>query len=997
MAGSGARCGDDLPGDVVARRARRRAALGALGCVALAALAGAASTGCRAGRRSEPELRGDRRNEPPGEEREREEPLRGYRASPAELAVSNRVALAESAKIARQRELRIAGAAAPAVPGTTWVSLGPTDGNQQSTEHVNQAISGRINSIAVDPRDPGVVYLATSGGGVWKTFDLQAPGGASWLPLSDTEPSLAAGALVLDPDQPDTLYVGYGDFINTAGNTVVRTTDGGRTWSSPVALGGTYPAPNGLPAAVRGIRSIAVHGSRVLVGTDVGLFASTDAAAHFHLVDLPNLSGHVLAEAIWSVVHSGGDHWIVTGVTACDEHSLPLGVRTSGRDPGSTCRDGNDGEIWYSADGASWALAALPATTGTGRIDAAVSHGAAPDSTVAYAMVGTVDLGGTVGIWRSMDGGRSWTDATGTLANPTLPIPDGNGGFFDSDCPDMKLSPAQSWANQMVAVDPTDPDRVIVGGTLCGARTRNGTAAQPTWELVANELPNLGPGGTTAHGRLPYVHADWHSGAVVAAGSGVRVLVGTDGGLFTSSDVFQASTEAEHVTWIDHNRGLATHLMYSVASGDPATGDPFLLFGGLQDNGTRFRTDPAHPSVFNAVISADGIGATVHSAASGTTYFASMQTLRLYCLPQRADCTNAANWSFMDSLIGDPALGARPEPRDDAEPFYIHYANVETDRTGQSVLTHTVGQVFVNVAQPDGTPRFVPISQDLTLQGLQLTSVAASTAIPGLYGASAATGFRGSGPAPVPFFVTAQGNTMSTWVAAQPVQPAGSTGHLSAASSIAFSPVPPAGTQPGQVYIGAFVGALDDPARTPPPDDQGHLYRTTDFGQTWTSLAGADPAHRLPNVAVWVVKYDPVSPRTIYAGTDLGVYVSLDDGATWDRMGDGLPMVPVRDLYVARNQEFMRVATFGRGLWEIYPSASAGQGAPGNGDYDRNQQLDWIDVAAVASRLGVTPATPQPPLYSWILDLTAADHDPPVQAIDDADLTTLLARFGDSP
>jgi hypothetical protein len=249
----------------------------------------------------------------------------------------------------------------------------------------------------------------------------------------------------------------------------------------------------------------------------------------------------------------------------------------------------------------------------------------------------------------------------------------------------------------------------------------------------------------------------------------------------------------------------------------------------------------------------------------------------------------------------------------------------------------------------------------------------------------------------VPFYVTTAGNTLATWTAAKPVQPAGTTFHMSAASTIAFPPVVPAGTQPGQVYIGGFVGALDDPFRTPPPDDQGRLYRTHDFGQTWESITGADPAHRLPNVAVYVVKYDPVSPATIYAGTDLGVYVSLDDGVTWDRMGEGLPLVPVRDIYVARNQEFIRVATFGRGLWEIYPSATAGHGALGDGDYDRNQRIDWIDVAAMASRLGVTPATAEPPLYSWILDVSTGAANPPVQTIDDSDFGALLDKFGRTP
>ena len=133
----------------------------------------------------------------------------------------NRVALAESARL--QQRARLARTNAPTVPGATWVSLGPTEGTEQMTEKTPQVISGRINDIAVDPRDPSVVYIASSGGGVWKTFDLMAPAGATWLPLSDTQPSLAAGALALDPDHPDTLYVGYGDFVHTVGNSVART------------------------------------------------------------------------------------------------------------------------------------------------------------------------------------------------------------------------------------------------------------------------------------------------------------------------------------------------------------------------------------------------------------------------------------------------------------------------------------------------------------------------------------------------------------------------------------------------------------------------------------------------------------------------------------------------------------------------------------------------------------------------------------------------------
>jgi hypothetical protein len=208
----------------------------------------------------------------------------------------------------------------------------------------------------------------------------------------------------------------------------------------------------------------------------------------------------------------------------------------------------------------------------------------------------------------------------------------------------------------------------------------------------------------------------------------------------------------------------------------------------------------------------------------------------------------------------------------------------------------------------------------------------------------------------------------------------------------------PPGVQPGQIMIGGFTSTLNDAARTPPPDDKGRLYRSTDGGQTWTSIVGADPAHRLPNIPVYVVKYDPVTPTTIYAGTDLGVYFTTNDGATWDRMGEGLPVVPVRDIYVAKNQDFIRIATYGRGLWEIYPSATANQGTPGNGDFDRSQGFDWVDLGALSARLGTTPVNTAPPLYTWILDLVgSAGVADPVQQIDDADLTALLAEFGGHP
>ena len=972
------------------------------GALALAALVLWPRPEGRASARGEPagaaprESRKERELKEKMTERKRVRPST-HRASPAELAVRNRVAAAEAAK-AQARAALAKQFALPSVPARTWVPLGPTDASREyNGVEIDGVDSGRPNSIVVDPRDPNVVYLAVSGGGVWKTFDFLAQGGPTWMPLTDTQPNLAIGGLAIDGANPDVLYLATGDAFDISGNTIQKSADGGATWSAPVELAGTYPAPNNFDAAVGDIRTIAVQGATVLAGTNVGLFRSTDGGATFALVDLPNPSGRVLTESVWSVVHTGGGQWVASGLTGCDVTSGPPPT-AFGADPGPACPAGNNGAIWRSNDGAAWTQMTTPSATGTGRITLAAGGTADPAATAVYAYVGAVDGFATAGFWRSLDGGRTWANATGTLANPTTQYQTGP-GQFTRDCGSIDLGHDQTWYNEAIAVDPTNPNNVLVGGNLCGARTRNGTAAQPTWELVSHWLPGFDPIGTTVNGRLDYVHADWHTAAIAVVNGQVRAFAGTDGGLFSSTNLF-ASAQAEQVSWTHHNRGLATHLVYAVASGDPATQDPFVLFGGLQDNGTRFRTRPASPTVFNQAVGGDGIGATVHASTSGTTYWASVQFGRVFCKPAQANCADGESWQDLAPVLNNPVEDGEEELRkdrdyalgraqsNDSEPFFVHYANVETDTTGQSVLTHSTGQVFVAVAGAGGALSWRAISQDLTPQQRAFNNVAASRTIPGLYGAAGNT-------SAAPFYVSTTGNTPSTWAVAQPVRPTGTTARLTGPSSIDFPPVQPAGTVKGQVYVGAFVGTMNDGSAL--PDDKGRLWRTTDFGQTWRSLAGADPARRLPNVPVHVVKYDPVTPTTLYAGTDVGVYLSLDDGATWDRMGDGFPVVPVRDLYVARNQEFIRVATYGRGFWEIYPSAGAHQGVPGNGDYDRNLRLDWIDLAAMSSRLGVTPATPAAPFYTWLLDITGGGGDPPLQAIDGADLDALLAKLGGHP
>ncbi len=93
-------------------------------------------------------------------------------------------------------------------------------------------------------------------------------------------------------------------------------------------------------------------------------------------------------------------------------------------------------------------------------------------------------------------------------------------------------------------------------------------------------------------------------------------------------------------------------------------------------------------------------------------------------------------------------------------------------------------------------------------------------------------------------------------------------------------------------------------------DFRPYLYKTTDYGATWTSIA-AD----LPDRPVNVVVQDRRNPNLLFVGTDGGVHVSLDGGRHWMPLKNNMPTVPVHDLLVHPREQDLVVGTYGRGIW----------------------------------------------------------------------------------
>lgn len=452
-----------------------------------------------------------------------------------------------------------------AAAGTTWNSIGPSNASfiKNGSVTLNKVDSGRIRSIVVHPTDGSTIYVAMAAGGVWKTTD----GGTTWTPITEALGSLACGALAMDPNAPNVLYLGLGDPFDGTGVGLVKSTDGGLTWSSPVYLGSSTVTTD--------IEVVAANPNVVLATTNDGLFRSTNAGASWTKVAV----GPAASPYAWSIEWTGESKYVM---------SLEANpTATSGT---------TDGQVWFSSDaGATWTRASgFTKSTGVGRVTLA---SAPSNRQVVYAMAAipnnytATDL---ADIFKSSNGGQSWTALGATKKRYT------NGNAESRSV--NSLLYGQGWYNQLVIVHPNDPNTAFFGGALLLAKTADGGGS---YRQATNWLAQF---------SLPYVHADFHAGAFGPDGA---FYVGTDGGIFKSTD--------NGTSWADTlNRGITSHLFYEIGS---SLANPTAVIGGLQDNGTRMRASTT--STFNQVLGGDGFGCDINRT-NGNLVLGSLYYTRVY-------------------------------------------------------------------------------------------------------------------------------------------------------------------------------------------------------------------------------------------------------------------------------------------------------------------------------------------------------------------------------
>ena len=113
--------------------------------------------------------------------------------------------------------------------------------------------------------------------------------------------------------------------------------------------------------------------------------------------------------------------------------------------------------------------------------------------------------------------------------------------------------------------------------------------------------------------------------------------------------------------------------------------------------------------------------------------------------------------------------------------------------------------------------------------------------------------------------------------------------------------IEPSPHDPATAYLAGTRYKLDDYSP--------YVFKTTDYGATWTKIIRGLPENDFTRV----VREDPAQQGTLYLGTETGLYVSFDDGGLWQRMGGNFPVVPVYDLQ--RKGADLVVATHGRSFW----------------------------------------------------------------------------------
>lgn len=687
--------------------------------------------------------------------------------------------------------------------GQGWTSLGP--GN----------IGGRTRSIVIHPTTPSIIYTASATGGIWKTTDA----GKTWSPLTDLLPVLNFTALAMDPVDSNMLYAGSGELYGGfPGLGIFKTTDAGATWKQLSATSG-FIFVNKLVVS-------RVNPGRIYATTTTGIWTSPDAGTTW----IPVLSGLV----------RGCDDLVARTDTTTDYLFASCSGATQAADFG----------IYRNTDAAGagqW----VRVHTAAHMIRTSLAIAPSQQSTI-YALAAS--QGGTAGyddgllaVFRSIANGDPGTwDARVTNTDPS-PVNTSLLSATSGLCEGKPVRNQGSYDN-VLAVDPADPNRVWAGGVHL-LRSDDGGA---NWGFV----------------DFAQLHPDHHAIAFHPAYDGnanQTLFEGNDGGVYridnARSSVTNCVVPVPTVLAASLNTSyVATQFYHGVAYPGGS-----LYLGGAQDNGISQGSDAAGPSRWNFVSSGDG-GSIAVDGADVNSIFWEIQGLSLVHSPNNGESSSPSTNGITE--VGFPFIAALKMDPNDGRNLFL--GGITTLWRTTDAGANWTGAAPVEVASSVSAIAISPRDSNTVLFGTQTGMI-----------------YHSSG--------ALTNNTSVPWNAARP-----RTGYV---AGIAFD-----WANSNIVYAtySSFKQVSTD----------AHVYKSLDGGVTWTPSDGQG-AGALPNIPAFAILVNPYDSNTLFLGTDLGVFVSTDGGASWAHDASPFSNVIVEDLVVDRGtrSNWLFAFTYGRGAY----------------------------------------------------------------------------------
>jgi photosystem II stability/assembly factor-like uncharacterized protein len=720
---------------------------------------------------------------------------------------------------------------------------------------------GRIVDVESLDTDHRFVLVASASGGVWKSVNA----GNTFEPIFDRYATGSIGDVAVSQKDPKIIWVGTGEANNRNdvgwGDGVYKSIDGGATFAD-VGLKDTFQIARIVLHPTDPLTAyVAAVGDLWGASGDRGLFKTIDGGKTWQKLQQGLPSGN----------RAGANDLVMD---PADPKTLYVSFYQRLRRPHRFDSGGPDSGLFKSTDGGkSWRRLTRGLPTGDlGRIGLAVyrknprilmaivEHGFNPtEDDPAYKDMSRLGSG----VYRSADGGESWTYLNRHSVRP----------FFFSQ----------------IRINPSNDQHVYV--------------------LDVNFYESKDGGRTLEQGarRFGYdFHAMW-----IDPNQHDRYYLGQDKGFFVTQD---------HGRTFHFFDNIPVAQYYAIGVD---MRDPYYIYGGLQDNGswgTRSFTRDAF-GIRNDDTWKMHWGDGMHAASNPDNWRqvyteAENGSFRRYDALTYAEVMgrpNPANIVNFEEATGKP----RPSTPGSTDDLAAFYAQMRGDRTFRFnwqtpfiVSPHNGRTIYFGgnrlFKSVDGGATWRIISADLSNNDPETTRLDTGGLTPDSTGAETHATIVSLSESPlVPGLVWAGTDDGNVWVTKND---GAAWSKVSGAipgvpAKLWVSDVEASAHAPGTAYV-CFDGHRSD-------DFSTWVFRTTDYGASWTNIGQTLP----PNQPVHVLTADARNPALIFVGTEFGVFATLDGGAAWRPLMNGMPTVAVHDLVIHPRDNDLVAGTHGRGLY----------------------------------------------------------------------------------